>query len=210
MDSATVLGLARQKLERDEIVAISINYGQRHQIELEHATQIAKHYQIEHQIIDLSSLKQVMKGNSQTDESVPVPHGHYEAETMKATVVPNRNMILLAVAAAAAISRGWKMIYYGAHAGDHAIYPDCRPPFIRAMRETLRVCHYFPLSLEAPYAYHSKQEIVKEGAAMKVPYDLTYSCYEGGPVQCGKCGTCQERREAFINAGVTDPTVYKG
>jgi len=210
MDSAVVLALAVSKLGSDNVAAITIDYGQRHRVELMSAACVARFYGVEHQVVDLSGLKQVMKGSSQTDPSVIVPHGHYANEMMKATVVPNRNMILIATAAAFAISKSWDSILYGAHAGDHAIYPDCRSVFVGSMAQALAHCHYYPVTLTAPYVNFSKAGIVTEGAALGVPFKMTYSCYEGDHhVHCGKCGTCVERKEAFIEAGVIDPTKYK-
>lgn len=208
MDSAAVLALLASKYPADKIVACSINYGQRHSRELIYARKLAEHFKVDHELIDLSCLRTILKGSSQTDDA-PVPHGHYADESMKVTVVPNRNMILLSVAAAAAIGRGMNTVYYGAHAGDHAIYPDCRPPFVQAMKTALRRCHFYEVNLVAPYLHYSKAGILKDASAMGLPFELTYSCYEGGEKHCGKCGTCVERREAFVSAGVVDPTIYQ-
>ena len=128
---------------------------------------------------------------------------------MKATVVPNRNMMLLAVAAAVGIAEKAQAIAYAAHAGDHAIYPDCRPDFIIAMKGALELCDWNPVTLHTPYALWSKADIVREGALLGVPYHLTWSCYKGGEKHCGRCGTCVERIEAFQKALVEDPTVYE-
>jgi 7-cyano-7-deazaguanine synthase len=153
-----------------------------------------------------------MGGSSQTDKSVPVPEGHYEEESMKQTVVPNRNMILLALAGAWAISTKSDAIAYAAHSGDHAIYPDCRPEFTEAMSDALRLCDWHEVKLMRPFLYPtpmSKADIVKLGTSLGVPFELTWSCYKGGEKHCGKCGTCVERVEAFQLAGVEDPTEYE-
>jgi 7-cyano-7-deazaguanine synthase len=128
---------------------------------------------------------------------------------MRVTVVPNRNMILLAVAIGHAIASGADAVAYGAHAGDHAVYPDCRPAFAEAMAEAAGLCHYDPgVTLLRPFIDRTKADIVRLGAALGVPFALTWSCYEGGVRHCGRCGTCVERREAFTLAGVPDPTEY--
>ena len=127
---------------------------------------------------------------------------------MKATVVPNRNMIMLAVAGGWAIANKADRLAYGAHTGDHAIYPDCRPEFVRTMREALRLADWHQLELITPFVGLSKAEIVKRGAELGVDFASTWSCYEGGEIHCGACGTCFERREAFEQAGVADPTEY--
>lgn len=128
---------------------------------------------------------------------------------MKLTVVPNRNMILLALAGAWAVSTKSEAIAYAAHAGDHAIYPDCRPEFAEAMQGALLLCDWHPVRIARPFLAMSKADLVKLGAELGVPFALTWSCYKGGDKHCGKCGTCVERREAFELAGVPDPTKYQ-
>jgi len=145
-----------------------------------------------------------------TDSSVEVPHGHYAAETMKATVVPNRNMIMLSVAAGLAVAEGAKVIACGVHAGDHAIYPDCRPEFINSIEKTIQLANALPsLRIETPFIGKTKADIVKIGTKLKVPYESTWTCYEGGRIACGRCGTCVERLASFSEAGVEDPIEYK-
>ena len=194
--------------EGHSVRAVSVCYGQRHQRELGYAALSARKLGIPWRMIDLSVLKDVFGESSQTSDDVAVPHGHYEEEAMKLTVVPNRNMILLAVAAGWAIGQGDEAIAYAAHAGDHAIYPDCRPVFVDAMIHALRLCHYEPVELLAPFLGMTKADIVKLGADLGVPFAETWSCYEGGEIHCGQCGTCVERKEAFVLAGVVDPTEY--
>ena len=188
--------------------AVSICYGQRHQRELSYAARTTRKLGIPWRMIDLSVLKDIFGKSSQTSNNVTVPHGHYEEEVMKLTVVPNRNMILLAVAAGWAIGRGDEAIAYAAHAGDHAIYPDCRPVFVDAMVRALQLCHYEPVILLAPFLGITKADIVKLGDSLGVPFAETWSCYEGGERHCGLCGTCVERKEAFVLAGMVDPTEY--
>lgn len=207
MDSTTLLYYLRD--QGHKVRCLGINYNQRHQKELGYAKGICDSLGIEFQIADLSGLSEFLKGSSQSDLSVEVPEGHYEAESMKLTVVPNRNMLMLSVATAWAISTHSDAVAYAAHAGDHAIYPDCRLPFIDAMEDVLRVCHFEPVKLLAPFQYKTKAEIVKLGSALGVPFEKTWSCYKGLEKHCGKCGTDVERREAFDLAGVRDPTEYE-
>jgi 7-cyano-7-deazaguanine synthase len=193
----------------DEVLALSINYGQRHRVELEHAERIAGRLGIEWRLADLSGVAPLLAGSSQTSLEVAVPHGHYTEESMKQTVVPNRNMIMLAVAAGWAISRRADRVAYAAHAGDHTIYPDCRPVFVDAMRQALGLCDWHRIGLCCPFLELTKAGIVARGATLGVDFAATWSCYAGGAIHCGRCGTCYERREAFSQAGVADPTPYE-
>lgn len=192
----------------DEVLALSIDYGQRHRVELDHARRIAGRLGVGWRIADLSAISGLLAGSSQTSADMPVPHGHYAEESMKQTVVPNRNMIMLAVAAGWAISRKADRLAYGAHTGDHAIYPDCRPEFVAAMRQALGLADWHKLELYAPFVGISKADIVARGAKLGVDFAATWSCYEGGQLHCGLCGTCHERREAFALSRVPDPTIY--
>lgn len=196
------------EMEFEKIIALSIYYGQRHSRELEFARKTCSILGVEHLEADLESISPLLKGSSQTDFSIPVPEGHYEAAQMQKTVVPNRNMIMLSVAGAAAISHDCRYIAYAAHAGDHAIYPDCREVFIRQMDLALGLCHYEGLDLLTPFVQTSKAGIVALGLQLKVPFENTWSCYRGGREHCGKCGTCVERREAFHLCGFVDPVPY--
>ena len=192
-----------------EVKCLSINYGQRHSRELTCAQIITAGLDIEHRVLDLSSLKSFLGGSSQTSQHVPVPHGHYAAETMKVTVVPNRNMIMLAIAGGWAVAEKFDRIAIAAHAGDHAIYPDCRDEFFAPLGLALRTGNYHQVAIYRPYLTWTKAHIVATGDTYNVPYEKTYSCYEGRPLHCGECGTCVERREAFALAGVSDPTEYE-
>lgn len=191
------------------VKALGVNYGQRHSRELQAAQVITSRLGVEYRVADLTALRGFMAGSSQTDDKVEVPHGHYAEDNMKKTVVPNRNSIMLNVAAAWAISLGYPVLAYAAHAGDHAQYPDCRPLFISAMRNLLLYVDWEPLNLLAPFSRKTKAEIVQLGAQLGVPFELTWSCYSGGDKHCGLCGTDVERREAFRIAGVPDPTEYE-
>jgi 7-cyano-7-deazaguanine synthase len=190
---------------------VFVNYGQRHIRERVSAQAVADHYGIELVELDLRSFGSSVRSALTRPNEVAVPHGHYTAETMVATVVPNRNATLLSAAAGIASSRGMTVVKTAVHAGDHAVYPDCRPEFIAALDAATRLgCG---VGIDAPFVHRSKADIAGIGAHLGVPYRLTWSCYEGGqpdnPDQhCGRCGTCCERAEAFQLAGVPDPTDY--
>lgn len=208
MDSAVLLYYLKYRLG-NEVLCLSVDYGQRHRKELEAAAWLAKVNHCEHRIADLRAVRDLLAGSSQTSDSIPVPEGHYAEESMKQTVVPNRNMLLLALAGAWAVSTKSGGIAFAAHAGDHAIYPDCRPEFAEAMTEALRLCDWNPPMLLRPFITLTKTDIVKVGKELQVPFEKTWSCYKGGDLHCGKCGTCVERIEAFQLAGVPDPTPYE-
>lgn len=205
MDSATALALALSM--GGEAEAVSFDYGQRHSKELDYAAELAKAYGVKHTVLDLSGASAAFEGSALTSD-IDVPLGHYEDESMKQTVVPNRNMIMLSLAAGLAISRGLDDVMYAAHSGDHAIYPDCRPEFASAVALAISLGNYDAPTLVTPFIRKTKADIAREGARLGVPFELTWSCYLGEKFHCGACGTCTERREAFELAGVTDPTVY--
>ena len=207
MDSATLLYslLGRSP----EVHALGFNYGQRHRKELQYAAALAADLGVPYTVVDLGSVTPLLKGSSQTDPTVDVPEGHYEEESMKLTVVPNRNMVMLSIAAAYAISTKADYVAFGAHSGDHAIYPDCRAAFVDALRDVLRLADWHAVGIVAPFLSKTKAEIVSLGFDLGVPFEKTWSCYKGGEIHCGKCGTCVERREAFQLAGVYDATVYE-
>lgn len=208
LDSSTALGMYALHGAYDARVAVSINYGQRHARELESARAIAQHYGVEHVVATLD-IPGGLPGSALTDASVRVPHGHYSDPVMAITVVPNRNAIMANIAAGIAITRGAQAIVLGVHAGDHPVYPDCRPAFVDRLREMLAVANDPPIGVLAPFVHEDKAHIVRMAAQHNVPVERTWSCYEGNAVHCGECGTCVERREAFELAGVPDPTIYR-
>lgn len=209
LDSTVLLHYYANKLGRENVRALAINYGQRHVKELECASWQAVRLGVPFAVTDLRTLGALLPGSSQTSAEVSVPHGHYAAENMKLTVVPNRNMILLAVAIGHAVAHGLEAVAYGAHSGDHAIYPDCRPEFVEAMKAAAKLCDWKPVEIYAPFSGIDKAGIVAIGAQEGVDFAHTYSCYEGQDVHCGLCGTCVERREAFELAKLPDPTEYR-
>lgn len=207
MDSATLL--YKLKADGHTITALGVDYGQRHRRELDSLVLLCGEVGIPYRMADLSALRSLIAGqSSQTNPDVQVPEGHYADDSMKTTVVPNRNMIMLSVAIGHAISIGADAVAYGAHAGDHTIYPDCRSEFADAMAVAAKLCDWSEIELLHPFVDITKADIAKLGSQLGVPYDITWSCYKGSDIHCGKCGTCVERREAFELADVQDPTQY--
>ena len=206
MDS-TVL-LYHLLAEGHTVKALSIDYGQRHRKELEFAAELTSQLGVEHKIADLRSVTDLLAGSSLTSADIEVPEGHYAEDNMKATVIPNRNMILLSLAAGWAISNRFDHVSYAAHAGDHDIYPDCREEFTDALDKAIRLADWHEVSLHRPFVTKTKADIAALGAELGVPFEKTWSCYKGGELHCGRCGTCVERREAFHLAGIQDPTEY--
>jgi len=203
VDSTTLL----YKMLSDgfEVTALTFNYAQRHKKEIECARAIAERLHIRHKIVDLSSLASLL-GDSALLGGKDVPSCHYTEEAAKKTVVPNRNMIMLSVAAGYAEAHEIPDVYYAAHKNDSTIYPDCRPEFVQALRPAIRLATaWHPVELQAPLVDMSKAEIVSMGLALKVPYELTWSCYRGEEHPCRSCPTCIEREEAFALNGRQDP-----
>jgi 7-cyano-7-deazaguanine synthase len=177
------------------VSAISFNYGQRHSRELLAAATITNLLGVPHDILTLPPLR----GSALVGEG-DIPHGHYAEESMKATVVPNRNMVMLAHAASVAIADKCDNLTYGCHAGDHTIYPDCRPEFVATMAAAFAMCDWTPLQLLTPFVSIDKTEIARIAKRLMVPLELTWTCYQGGKEPCGKCGSCVERDEAIKGA----------
>ncbi|AQS41642.1 MAG: 7-cyano-7-deazaguanine synthase [Candidatus Tokpelaia hoelldobleri] len=187
---------------------ISFDYGQRHKKELDYAARCAETLNVPFHCINISSIGAELKGSALTDD-IDVPEGHYEAETMKLTVVPNRNAIFLTIAFGIAAANKADAVAIAVHGGDHYIYPDCRPDFLAAFAAMENLALEGTVKLLAPYAEKTKADIVMDGAAAGTPFAQTWSCYKGGAHHCGRCSTCIERREAFTAAGVEDPTIYE-
>ena len=207
MDSVTLLySLLDQGYN---VSPITFDYGQKHKKEIECAKQICTELKLTHKIVDLSALNDLAP-SSQTRAYIAVPEGKYDDDNMKMTVVPNRNMVMIALAASYAISINASEVYYGAHAGDHAIYPDCREPFVRALNQALSLCDWNPVRLKAPFIHLTKGQIVMRGLALGIDYAKTWTCYKGEDLSCGVCGSCTERLEAFAFAGGKDPLKYIG
>ncbi|MDP2562470.1 7-cyano-7-deazaguanine synthase QueC [Psychrobium sp. 1_MG-2023] len=206
MDSFTVLHKAIE--EGKAVYPLTFNYGQRHSKEVDVAAQVCKTLNVPHKVVDISAINQLMAGSSLTSD-IDIPEGHYEEDSMKSTVVPNRNMVLLSMAIAYAVSIEANAVYYGAHSGDHAIYPDCRPEFVHKMNEVSQIANYEPVDIVSPYIKNNKIEILADGLRMGLDYGQTWTCYNGREQSCGVCGSCQERLEAFAKNGLTDPLAYE-
>lgn len=211
LDSVTLAHLL--SAEGLDLIALSFDYGQRHVKEIEHAARCADQLGARHHVVDLRSVGALLTGSALTDVSVDVPEGHYTDATMASTVVPNRNAIMLSVAIGVAVAHDADAVATAVHAGDHAVYPDCRPEFIDAIEHEARVANEGFIAdgfqVLAPFLHFTKAQIVERGVQLNVPFGETWSCYLGGPRHCGRCGTCVERREAFELAGTADPTAYE-
>lgn len=188
---------------------VSFDYGQRHRKELDFAAEAATRLGVPHHLIDMRGIGAALTGSALTDD-LEVPDGHYAEETMRITVVPNRNAIMLTVAFGIAAANGCAAVATAVHGGDHFIYPDCRPRFTSAFNDMQAAAldGYANVRLLTPFVHRDKAAIVTAGAQAGTPFARTWSCYKGGAVHCGRCGTCVERREAFDIAGVPDPTPY--
>lgn len=204
MDSTTMLYEYASKIA----LAVTFNYGSNHNArEIECAKYNCQKLGIDLIVVDMPFVGQLFD-SSLLSGADAIPEGNYDDENMRSTVVPFRNGIMLSVAAGLAESRGLKTLMIANHGGDHAIYPDCRQGFVDAMSKAISEGTYDHISIEAPYTNITKTDIALRGNALGVDYAHTYSCYKGGEHHCGRCGTCNERRQAFIDARVADPTVY--
>ena len=205
MDSVTMLHEFKDRIA----LAVTFDYGSNHNArEAECAARQCGLLGIEHIIIPLDFMGKYFR-SSLLEGADSIPEGHYEDENMKSTVVPFRNGIMLAVACGLAESRGLKCVMLANHGGDHAIYPDCRAGFVKAMGKVMEEGTYDGVTLFAPYTDIAKGDIAMRGKKLGVDYSLTYSCYKGGEKHCGRCGTCVERKEAMAFAGIDDPTEYE-
>jgi len=211
VDSTTLAYRLRHEGRR--LTLLGLDYGQRHRVELSYLRRTAAVLGARYLQLKLPGLGELLTGSALTDQQVAVPSGHYTDVSMRATVVPNRNAVLLDLAVSVAVSLKANAVAFGAHAGDHPIYPDCRPAFLEAYSRMVAVANegFLPEGFEilAPFLTWTKADIVRLGAQLGVPFSDTWSCYRGGSVHCGQCGTCTERREAFALAGVADPTDYQ-
>lgn len=205
MDSVTLL-----YDHKDEIaLALTFDYGSNHNArEIPFAQLHCQRLGIEHIVIPLSFIHDYFK-SSLLDGAEAIPEGNYNDENMKSTVVPFRNGIMLSIAIGMAESRGLKNVLIANHAGDHTIYPDCRPEFIKAIDAAAESGTYVNVRVKAPYTNITKSDIARIGKRLGLNYAETWSCYKGGEKHCGRCGTCRERKEALREAGIDDPTEYE-
>lgn len=205
MDSITLLYDKKDTIA----MAISFDYGSKHNAkEIPFARMHCERLGIPHVVIPLEFMEKYFK-SSLLKGGEDIPEGHYADDNMKSTVVPFRNGIMLAIAAGMAESNGLTRVYMANHGGDHTIYPDCRPEFVAAMSDATTAGTYTKTCIEGPYTNITKGEIAAIGKALGIDYTETWSCYKGGDVHCGKCGTCVERREALAYAGIDDATEYE-
>ncbi len=215
VDSTTCLGMAVKKYGRENVIALSIFYGQKHEKEIEASRKVAAWYQVEHLYLDLEKIFQYSDCSLLSHSDQEIPEESYAEQLKKtdgspvSTYVPFRNGLFLSSAASIALSKGCSVIYYGAHSDDAAgnAYPDCSDAFNQAMGQAVYIGSGNQLTIEAPFVTWTKAEVVKKGLEIGVPYELTWSCYEGGEKPCGKCGTCIDRAQAFALNGVADPAL---
>ncbi|MCH5347787.1 MAG: 7-cyano-7-deazaguanine synthase QueC [Oscillospiraceae bacterium] len=213
VDSSTCLAMAVKKYGAENVVALSVSYGQKHTKEITAANAVAKHYGVEHIKIDLSLIFQYSDSSLLSHSDDGIPHESYAEQLEKtegspvSTYVPFRNGLFISAAASVALSKDCGVIFYGAHADDSAgnAYPDCSPAFNEAMNKAVREGSGGQVRIEAPFVGMSKSQVVKTGLELGVPYELTWSCYEGKDAPCGSCGTCLDRIAAFEANGVQDP-----
>lgn len=205
MDSTTLLYEMKDRIA----LGISFDYGSNHNArEIRFAELHCSRLGIKHIVIKLGFMHEYFK-SSLLSGAEAIPEGHYADENMKSTVVPFRNGIMLSIAVGIAESEGLKYVMMANHGGDHAIYPDCRPEFVQAMSEASKAGTYPGIEVLAPYTDLTKTDIALRGKKLGIDYSETWSCYKGGEVHCGKCGTCVERKEALRDAGIEDKTEYE-
>ncbi|MCD8132730.1 MAG: 7-cyano-7-deazaguanine synthase QueC [Clostridiales bacterium] len=215
VDSTTCLAMAVDKYGRENVIALSIFYGQKHDREIEASRRVAAYYQVEQLFLDLEKIFQYSNCSLLSHSERDIPRESYAEQLKKtdgspvSTYVPFRNGLFLSSAASVALSRGCGVIYYGAHSDDAAgnAYPDCSDEFKEAMGRAIFLGSGNQLTLEAPFVSWTKAEVIRRGLELGVPYELTWSCYEGQDRPCGRCGTCIDRAQAFALNGVEDPAL---
>ena len=209
LDSATLLGQLVKEQGNKNVIGVSFNYGSKHNAyELHAVSLLALHYNIEIINIEMTNITKHFESNL-LKTGGEIPEGHYEEESMKTTVVPARNMIFASILTGLAISKKANTVYLGIHAGDHAIYPDCRPEFYWKMKDAIYAASAGEVFLQAPFLMLNKKQIVTFGDIAEVPFHLTRTCYKDQPIACGKCGSCVERLEAFKLNELKDPVSYE-
>lgn len=215
IDSTTCLAMAIDKYKKENVIALSISYGQKHQKEIEASINITKHYEVEHIYLDLAEIFKYSDCSLLTQSNEEIPLESYEKQLQKtdgkpvSTYVPFRNGLFLSSAASIALSKDCSIIYYGAHSDDSAgnAYPDCSSTFNNAMNTAIYEGSGKQLEIIAPFVNMHKKDVVAHGLKLSTPYELTWSCYEGSDVPCGKCGTCIDREKAFNGNNMSDPAL---
>lgn len=211
MDSTTAVYWAKHV--GYDVECMSFDYGQRHFKELEFAERTANKLKLPWHQVDLQGITKLIDSSALTNPDIEVPEGHYAQENMSITVVPNRNAVMMNIAIARAVAVEASAVVTGVHAGDHAVYPDCRPEFIEALQKLALVANegFVPahFTIMAPFLHMTKAQIASMGNNLSVPWEDTWTCYKGGEIHCGRCSTCVERLEAFDLASVVDPSEYE-
>lgn len=215
VDSSTCLALATNKFGKENVTALSMYYGQKHDRELEAAEQLAEHYGVEHIVMNLTPIFRFSNSSLLKNSEEEIPEGSYSSQQNQSkgkpvsTYVPFRNGLFLSCAASIALSKECEIIYYGTHSDDVAgnAYPDCSTVFNDAINKAIFEGSGRQLHIEAPFINMNKADVVKKGLELNVPFELTWSCYEGGDEPCGVCATCIDRAEAFKLNGVKDPAI---
>jgi len=196
LDSTVLLHFVRDR--GYEIYGLSFDYGQRHRKELDMAKYWGEKLCNKWELVNLSFMKTLIQGSALLNDALALPEEHYTHKNQKITVVPNRNMIMLSIAIAWAEDITAEKVFFGAHANDHAIYPDCRPSFLQSIDKTARLATYNGIQVDAPFINMTKKEVVALGRTLGVDFEKTWSCYAGKDIPCGVCATCQERKEALL------------
>lgn len=216
LDSTTALALAIKEYGHENVISLSVSYGQKHTKELKAAEEVAKYYDVEHMFVDLTAIFKYSNCSLLTSSTEQIPHESYAEQIKKtngqtpvSTYVPFRNGLFLSVAASIALSKDCQYIYYGAHADDAAgsAYPDCSEVFNNAINTAIYEGSGKQLTVKAPFVGKNKANVVAIGYKLNAPYHLTWSCYEGGEKPCGECGTCIDRANAFKANDLKDPAL---
>ena len=215
IDSTTCLAVAVKKHGAENVLALSVSYGQKHSKEIEAAEKVADHYKVRLLTLDLSKIFEGSDCSLLEGSEAEIPKESYSEQLKEtdgapvSTYVPFRNGLFLASAASIALSNGCREIYYGAHSDDAAgnAYPDCSADFNESINRAIYIGSGNRLKVVAPFIGMNKAQVVAEGLALKAPYELTWSCYEGGEKPCGLCGTCRDRAAAFKANGTDDPAL---
>lgn len=203
LDSAVLLADVLKSRAPEDVLCVSFRYGSKHEErEAQAAFSLCEHYKVDQEVVHV---KLPADKSSLLNKELPIPEGHYQDRTMKSTVVPCRNLIFASYLAAYAENHNAAAIALGVHSGDHAIYPDCRLEFVTALEKAVKLATEGRVAVYTPFVDWDKKQIVAHGDFLKVPFHLTWTCYNGGNVPCRRCGSCVERAEAFTKNKLTDP-----
>ena len=212
IDSSTLLYFLRRQPRIGDVKAITFNYGQKLDKEIKAALEISSCLGVYCKVVDISNIQTLLTKSALIGKDVEIPEVSETAEhfeTLKITIVPNRNAIFLSLAVAYAVNLGYDAVAYAAHWSDKGVYPDCTVEFVGAFERAMQIGNDRLIEILAPFLQIDKSEIIRRGHKFGVPYSLTWSCYKGGKVHCGVCSSCRERKRAFKEANVPDPTIYE-